>query len=102
MFVTDIKLVPIFPRRPTVGRPGEGEFAKCAAYGRNGGCFVHFEVNWRDPRILRNPNGADPGISSQAMTTPARHDLQRVVGNDVEWIALAAGGNGSFQFLFFR
>ncbi len=36
------------------------------------------------------------------MTTPARHDLQRVVGNDVEWIAVAAGGNGSFQFLFFR
>src|SRR4029077_16442873 len=57
---------------------------------------------WRDPGVLCNPNGADPGMSSQAMTTPARHDLQRVFGNDVKWFAVAAGGNGSFQFLLFR
>src|SRR5947199_9417455 len=36
------------------------------------------------------------------MTAPACHDLQRIGGNDIERIPIAAGGNGSFQFLFFR
>src|SRR5207237_8741992 len=36
------------------------------------------------------------------MTAPAGHDLQRIGGNDIERIPIAAGGNGSFQFLFFR
>src|SRR5438105_398715 len=100
--VIDIKLDPIFPCGPAIGRPGEGEFAKGVSYGSDGACFVHFKVNRSDPSILRNPNGTDPRIPSQAATTPTRHDLQRVCGNDIERVAVAAGGKGRFKSLLFR
>jgi len=35
------------------------------------------------------------------MTTPARTICSAFVENDVEWIAVAAAGNGGFQFPFF-
>ena len=41
---------------------GEGELAKSIGYGSNGGCFVYFEINGRDPGILRNPNRPDPAF----------------------------------------